>query len=215
MFRIKICGVTSIADALMVAAAGADAIGLNFYPGSPRFVTLETARAIVSELPRQVIKVGLFVNSPAAEVAEAFDGVGLDLVQLHGDEPPDFLTQLEGRPAMKAFRLGPGGLSPVTEYLRLCRAAGCCPSLCLVDAFVPGRYGGTGQSADWGLLQHYPVEPWVPPLVLAGGLTPENVAGAVRKVHPFAVDVSSGVEQAKGIKDADKISAFIEAVRKA
>ncbi len=209
MFRIKICGITRVDDALMVAEAGADAIGLNFYPASRRCVSLETAEAIIAAVPNRVKKVGLFVNWPAAQVIAAFERLGLDLIQLHGDEPPEYLGQLAGRPTMRAFRLGSEGLAPIAEYLDRCRALQCVPALCLIDSFVSGHYGGTGRVADWSKLEPYPIEDWHPPLVLAGGLTPDNVAQAIEQVRPHAVDTSSGVESSPGRKDADLVRRFV------
>jgi phosphoribosylanthranilate isomerase len=215
MFRVKICGITRVEDALTVALAGADAIGLNFYPKSPRCVSLETAKAILAVVPKHVKKVGLFVNAPIADVVAASDELGLDLIQLHGHEPPEYLSRLAGRPVMKALRLGPDGLSGVAEYLDRCRALQCAPTLCLIDSLVPGQYGGTGRAADWSKLEPYPIHKWHPPLVLAGGLTPENVAQAIRQVRPHAVDTSSGVESSPGRKDPELVRRFVAAAKAA
>ena len=215
MFQVKICGITSVDDALAVAQAGADAIGLNFYPRSPRHVTTDVARDILKALPAGVVKVGLFVDTPADEVCRLFDDLHLDLIQLHGDQPPEFLTHLGGRPVMRAFRVGPDGLRPVAEYLARCRMLAVLPTLVLLDSLVAGAYGGTGQRADWGVAKQYVAEPGVPPLVLAGGLTPENVADAIRTVRPAAVDVASGVESQPGRKDPAAVGAFIQAARAA
>lgn len=211
MFRIKICGITTVEDALAVAEAGADAIGLNFYPKSPRYVTPETARRIADCLPRGIIKVGLFVNSPADEIARIFGQTGLDLIQLHGDEAPSVLGGLAGRPVMRAFRVGEAGLRPVLDYLDQCRGLGCLPELCLLDAFQQGHYGGTGVTADWSLVGDYPRDGAYPPLVLAGGLRPENVAEAIRQVQPVAVDTASGVERVPGRKDPKLVARFVQA----
>ena len=215
MFRIKICGVTSVDDALAVAAAGADAVGLNFYPGSPRCVERDTARRIAGVLPDGVVKVGLFVNAAAEDVCKTFDRLGLDLVQLHGDEPPEFLAQLGGRPVIRAFRLGPAGLEPVGEYLRQCRQLGCPPRLSLIDSRTGGAYGGSGQVADWTVAGRYAADRDAPPLVLAGGLTAENVGRAVRAVRPAAVDTASGVESSPGHKDPAAVEALVAAARAA
>lgn len=215
MFRVKICGITSVEDARAVAAAGADAVGLNFYPRGPRYLTAEKARRIVEALPAGLIKVGLFVNAPAEEVCRTFDRLGLDLIQLHGDEPPTFLTQLGHRPVMRAFRLGPAGLAAVASYLEDCRRLDCMPRMALVDAHVEGEYGGTGQVADWQVLGRYPHDQEHPPLVLAGGLTPDNVAEAIRTVQPAAVDTASGVESSPGRKDPAAVEAFVRAARAA
>jgi phosphoribosylanthranilate isomerase len=215
MFHIKICGITRVDDALAAAQAGADAIGLNFYPASPRFVSPAQAEAIVAaELPG-VVKVGLFVGSDAREVCETFDRLKLDLIQLHGDEPPEYLAHLGGRPVMRAFRLGPAGLSPVVTYLDDCRRLGCLPRLVLLDAYTPGVYGGTGEIADWAVAAEYRAMDQVPPLVLAGGLTPQNVTRAIRSVRPAAVDTASGVESSPGRKDPAAVAAFVRVAREA
>lgn len=215
MFRIKICGITTVEDARMVAAAGADAVGLNFCPQSPRHIALETARRIAECLPASAVKVGLFVNPPAARVLTVSDQLGLDLIQLHGDEPPEFLRELEGRRVVRAFRVGAEGLRPMLDYLERCRRLACLPQLCLVDSYRKGQYGGTGQVADWSLLGGYAREGAAPPLVLAGGLTPENVAEAIQAVHPYAVDTASGVESSPGRKDPELVERFVAAARTA
>jgi phosphoribosylanthranilate isomerase len=215
MFRVKICGLTSVGDALLAARSGADAIGLNFYPQSARCVDIATARQIAQALPAGVVKVGLFVNAAAADVCRTFDDLGLDLIQLHGDEPPDYLPLLGGRPVMRALRLGSGGLTPIIAYLDECRRLECLPRMTLVDACVMGQYGGTGQSPDWNALSPYHAETWLPPLVLAGGLTLRNVVAAIHAVIPAAVDVSSGVESAPGRKDPAAVEAFVQAARAA
>lgn len=218
MFRIKICGITNVDDALTAARAGADAVGLNFYPKSRRGIDAETAGRIVASLPHGISKVGLFVNADVDDVIRRFDGLGLDLIQLHGDEPPGYLAQLGGRPVMRAFRPGPDGLEPLRRYLADCRRLGCTPRMVLIDALVPGRYGGTGQVADWQLLTAYHEAAGThpsPPLVLAGGLTPGNVAEAVATVRPAAVDAASGVESSPGRKDPAAVEAFVRAARTA
>jgi phosphoribosylanthranilate isomerase len=215
MFRIKICGITNVEDALAAARAGADAVGLNFYPKSPRHIDLDTARQIVDRLPAGITKVGVFVNVAVEEVCRTFDQLGLDLIQVHGDEPPEFLARLGQRPVMRAFRLGPAGLEALAEYLAACRRLQCLPRRTLIDSFVPGDYGGTGKVPDWAVLSVYPAEPWHPPLVLAGGLTPENVAAAIRTVRPAAVDTASGVEIGPGRKDHARIAGFVAAARAA
>jgi phosphoribosylanthranilate isomerase len=215
MFRIKICGITNVDDARAVAAAGADAVGLNFYPESPRCVDPEQARQIVDALPDELVKVGLFVNAPREEVCRTFDRLGLDLIQLHGDELPEFLTRLGDRPVIRAFRLGQSGLDPLHRYLDDCRRLECVPRLVLVDAWVKENYGGTGQVADWQVIKEFPAGKACPPLVLAGGLTPENVAEAIRTVRPAAVDTASGVESSPGRKDPEAVEAFVSAGRRA
>jgi len=215
MFRVKICGITSRDDARAVVKAGADAVGLNFYPKSPRYVTLEKARRIADVLPQELIKVGLFVNAAAEEVCRTFDRLDLDLIQLHGDEPPAFLAELGDRPVIRAFRVGPDGLQPVDEYLRRCRELERLPRLVLVDAYVKEAYGGTGSVADWDALRTIPPGETFPPMVLAGGLTPHNVAEAIRTVRPAAVDTASGVESSPGKKDPAAVEAFVQAARAA
>ena len=215
MFQTKICGITNVEDALVVAQAGADAIGLNFYSRSPRHITEAAAGEIVRALPAGIVKVGLFVDTPAADICRLFDHLPLDLIQLHGDQPPEFLAQLGDRPVMPAFRVGPERLGPVTAYLTRCRELAQRPAMVLLDALVVGEYGGTGQIADWSAAQTLAVESDVPPLVLAGGLTPANVAAAIRTVGPTAVDVASGVESRPGRKDPALVEAFLRAARTA
>ena len=202
--RVKICGVTRLEDALAACRAGADALGFVFYPPSPRNVSIETARAIVRGLPAFVTSVGLFVDASADFVARARAEVPLDVLQFHGDEPPAFCAQF-GAPYIKAVRMRPE--VDLLEYARRYeRARGL-----LLDAFVSGAQGGTGQRFDWSLIPaHVPL-----PIVLSGGLDPENVVAAIRCVRPWAVDVSSGVERSKGIKDAARVAAFISEVRNA
>ncbi|OHB69767.1 MAG: hypothetical protein A2V70_16860 [Planctomycetes bacterium RBG_13_63_9] len=221
MFCIKICGVTTVDDARAVVEAGADAVGLNFYPKSPRCIGLDQARRIIAALPDnpdEMAKVGLFVNAAAEDVCRTFDQLGLDLIQLHGDEPPEYLVSLAGRPVMRAFRLGQQGLRPVGRYLEHCQRLRCAPRTVLIDSHVEGVLGGSGQVADWRALQTWsdlPPHGTAPPMVLAGGLTPENVAEAIRTVCPAAVDTASGVESAPGRKDRSKVEAFVRAARAA
>jgi phosphoribosylanthranilate isomerase len=215
MFRIKICGITCVEDALATVRAGADAIGLNFYPRSPRYVSLETARQIIAILPKEMVAVGLFVNAPSSDVCRVSDDLQLDLVQLHGDEPPEYLVQLGTRPIMRAFRVGADGLQPVLAYLDRCRELAAMPRLSLLDSPAGAKFGGTGQTGDWSAAAQYAVQANVPPLVLAGGLTPSNVAAAIQAVHPAAVDVASGVESSPGRKDPAAIEAFVLAAKSA
>jgi phosphoribosylanthranilate isomerase len=201
--RIKICGITRTEDARAAAAAGADAIGLVFYPPSPRYLSLARAREIRDALPPFVQSVALFVNADAAQVAQVIGHVHPAMLQFHGEESPEFCAQF-GMPFVKACRVAQG--VDLLEYLRPFAAA----SGWLLDAHVQ-EYGGVGASFDWGLVPASLERP----LVLSGGLTIENVGGAVRRVRPWAVDVSTGVESAKGIKDAAKIAAFVAEVRNA
>ncbi|MDM8350121.1 phosphoribosylanthranilate isomerase [Pseudomonas sp. sp1636] len=202
--RCKICGITRVEDALAAVEAGADAIGLVFYAKSPRAVTVAQAQAILTALPPFVTAVGLFVDSERSELNAILDVLPLDLLQFHGDESP---AACEGfrRPYIKALRVKPGDDMAARIGL-YASAAGV-----LLDTFVPGVPGGTGEAFDWSLVPRgLPV-----PIILAGGLTPENVRAAIEQVRPYAVDVSGGVEASKGLKDRDKIHAFVRAVRSA
>ena len=201
--RIKICGITRVEDAHAAADAGADAIGLVFYPPSPRFLTHEQARELQNAVPPFVSTVALFVNPTREQVVQVLERVRPAMIQFHGDESPAFCSQF-GVPYVKACRVRPG--VDLIEYLRpFSGAAGW-----LLDSHVE-EYGGVGERFDWSLVPRERIRP----LVLSGGLTRENVREAVRRVRPWAVDVSSGVESAKGIKDAAMIAAFIAEVRDA
>lgn len=200
--RSKICGITRVEDALHAAEAGADAIGLVFYAKSPRAVDVRQAREIVAALPPFVTTVGLFVNASRCEVNEILDALPLDLLQFHGDESAAECAGYH-RPYVKALRVRPGD-DVRARCAEFPQAAGI-----LLDTFVPGVPGGTGEAFDWTLV---PDDPGCP-IILAGGLTAENVATAIRQVRPWAVDVSGGVEARKGIKDAAKVRAFLAAVR--
>lgn len=206
MTKIKICGITNLNDALAAADAGADLLGFNFYPESPRYIDIGLCRGITSKLLNRyahVVFVGVFVNMPASEIYATIETCGLELAQLHGDETPEMLVVLGGR-AFKAFHGVPDDTT-ITGYTRVAA-----PAL-LVDAAVKGVYGGSGVVADWSAAAE--LSKGVP-LLLAGGLTPENVAEAVRQVHPWGVDVASGVEVSPGVKDFGKMKRFVEAARK-
>lgn len=190
-FKTKICGVTNCEDAVAVSAAGVDAIGLNFFAGSKRFVDLPTAREIAAALPPQVSKVGVFVNASSGDIHDAVAEAKLDFVQLHGDEPPEFLSQLQGQRIIRAFRCK-AGLEPVAKYLDQCQVA---PVAVLVDAYDADEYGGTGKSLYWPDLVDAGRYLGDLPLILAGGLTPANVARAIHEAGPFGVDTASGVEE--------------------
>ena len=211
MFHIKICGVTCAEDALAAAAVGADCIGLNFYPKSVRYLPPERAAAVVGAIPDDVLKAGVFVNAPLAEIRDLAERFELDYVQLHGDEPPETLAELAGLKVIKAFRLGPAGIPPVADYLDRCYQLASMPALVLLDAHQSGAYGGTGQTVDWAAAREYHDLGAGPSLVLAGGLTPENVANAISAVSPAAIDVASGVESSPGRKDPAKLAALIAA----
>ncbi|MBV4551108.1 phosphoribosylanthranilate isomerase [Pseudomonas sp. SWRI102] len=200
--RSKICGITRVEDALAAVEAGADAIGLVFYAKSPRAVTVQQARAIIRALPPFVTPVGLFVNASRCELGEILDAVPLAMLQFHGDETPD---DCEGwhRPYIKALRVKAGD-----DISASCQAFSGASGI-LLDTYVEGVPGGTGEAFDWALVPRGLCKP----IILAGGLTVQNVAEAIAHVRPYAVDVSGGVEQAKGIKDQAKIRAFMAAVR--
>jgi phosphoribosylanthranilate isomerase len=201
--RVKICGIREPAHARIAAEAGADAIGLVFHPQSPRYVTAEQAARIAAELPPFVMAVGLFVDHDEAQVREILGTVALDLLQFHGDQPPDFCERF-GRPYVRAVRMGPG--ADLIEYAGRFKRA----KALLLDAHVAGERGGTGRGFDWALIpRELPI-----PIILSGGLDVENVARAVREVKPWAVDVSSGVETGRGSKDPAKIVEFIRSVKR-
>ena len=202
MVRIKICGITRIEDALAAVEAGADALGFMFYEPSKRHVSFAKAAEIIRELPPFVAKVGVFVNPSDSFVSEAIETTGIDTLQFHGDEPPEFCTGFR-LPFLKAFRVRDReSLKPVADY----------PSCAvLLDSYVAGELGGTGAKFNWDLAAE--LVSTGRRVALAGGLNPGNAAGAVRSVRPYALDVSSGVESAPGIKDADKMARFIRAAR--
>jgi len=211
--RVKICGLTSVADAVACAELGADWIGLNFHPRSPRRVAPEVAAAILAGLPPSAAAVGVFVDRPAWEVADLADRLGLGIVQLHGQEPPEDLPVLSRFRIVRAFRIGPGtDWDTVTAYLARAEALGRRPDAVLIDAYVPGQAGGTGASISEDLLDRRPP---LPRLILAGGLTPQNVAERIARARPWMVDVASGVESAPGRKDRAAVAAFIRAAHTA
>ena len=202
--QVKICGLTSVADALAAAAAGADMIGLMFSEQSPRLISLQTAAAISRALPPFVLKVGVFVNPDEAQVTEAIAAGGLNLLQFHGDEPSEFCTQF-GLMSVKALRVqNADSLAALENYAT---------DAFLLDAYSKSGLGGTGEKFNWDLAIE--AQKFGKPIFLAGGLTPANVEDAVKKVNPFAVDVSSGVESAPGKKDTAKVRAFIQAAKQA
>ena len=201
--RIKVCGITRPEDGLAAVNAGADAIGLVFYPPSPRAVTIEQAQAIVKQLPAFVTVVALFVNEKREAINHILNSVSIDLLQFHGDESPE-MCEGYGRPWIKAIRMKEGvDLPAIAEKYTGSRGL-------LLDAYEAGKPGGTGSRFDW---QRIPTE-LAGRIILAGGLNPENVETAVASVRPWAVDVSGGVEASKGIKEAQKIAAFIRGVKR-
>jgi phosphoribosylanthranilate isomerase len=201
MVRVKVCGVTSIADALMCVAAGVDAIGLNFWPGSVRRCAEDVAREIADAVAGRALLVGVFVDAPEAEIARIYAAVGLGCVQLHGAEPPELVARFLPH-AYKALRVRDAGvLAEVRAFPG---------EHVLLDAYVPGAVGGTGATFDWSLAAQVARER---KLTLAGGLTPRNVGEAVRAVQPYCVDTASGVESAPGVKDAGLVRAFVAATK--
>ncbi len=200
--KVKICGITRVEDALAAVRLGADALGFNFWPRSKRYLPPDRARAIVRRLPPFVTAVGVFVDPTREEVLRAVDQSGVGVAQLHGDEPPQLCASLP-LPVLKAIRLaGPQALAQLASYE---------VQAFLLDAPSAG-YGGSGTTCDWSLAAAVASEL---PVVLAGGLGPENVAEAVRTVRPWAVDVASGVESAPGVKDADRMRLFVERAKEA
>lgn len=203
MTRTKICGITRVEDVLAVARSGADALGLVFYEKSPRYVTVQQAMELAKAVPPFVAVVALFVNPSEEEVRNVLRYVPLDVLQFHGEESPEFCEQF-GLPYLKAVRVRPG-MDLIQCAARYAGAQGL-----LLDAYIEGTHGGTGESFDWGLIPHdLPL-----PVILSGGLNAANVAEAIRQVRPYAVDVSSGVEAAKGIKEVTKVAAFINEVKR-
>jgi len=212
--KVKICGITNLEDARVAALAGADFLGFIFYPRSPRYVTPEMAGQIVAALRAErltVLTVGVFVDASLAEIEHAMRVAGLDLAQLHGSEPPELVQALNGR-AFKALRprSGDEAITDALRYRPVTPADARAPQL-LVDAYYPGAYGGTGQTGDWSIA-HTLVQQ-CERLLLAGGLTPDNVVQAISQVQPWGVDVSSGVEASPGRKDHGRVRAFIAAAR--
>lgn len=201
--RIKICGITSVADALAAVEAGADAIGLMLWAPSKRYVTNAKAAEIARALPPFVSKVGVFVDASAEEVRRAVSEIGLDTVQLHGEETPQFCAQFAPVKTVKAFRIkDSNSLTPLNGFNT---------DAWLLDSYVAGQQGGTGAVFNWDLAVQ--AKDAGKPIILAGGLTPENIAEAVHQVWPYGVDVSSGVESAPGKKDREMIRDFVAAVR--
>jgi phosphoribosylanthranilate isomerase len=203
MVRIKICGITNLEDALMAAALGAHALGFVFYPESPRYVSPEAAWRIIAQLPPLVLSVGVFVDAEAEVVRNLAGLAGLDWVQLHGHEPPEYCQNL-GHRVIKAFRIrDEDSLATLADYQGAAQAF-------LLDTYRPDKPGGTGEPFKWSLAREAQT---YGPIILAGGLTPENVTQAIKIAEPLAVDVASGVEATPGKKDPKKLQAFFAAVR--
>ena len=203
--KIKICGITNTEDAKVAWESGADALGFILYAQSPRYVDPQTVKTIVSGLPPFIVSVGIFVNESSKTVQNIMEKCGLTYAQLHGDETPEYCETLD-RPILKALRLKDrSSFLSLAEYRGRAGVKGF-----VVDAFSESSYGGTGQTTDWSLAAEVAR---AAPILLAGGLTPENVQDAIAQVHPYGVDVSSGVEVRPGKKDHDKVRAFIRAVQ--
>ena len=216
MFRIKICGITNIDDARAAIDSGADALGLNFYAKSKRRVASDIAPQIASAVPNSIFRVGVFVNHSPDQIQEIAAQIHPSHIQLHGDESPQFLNNLPATTkVIRAYRCGAGGLAPLVTYIEECRALGRAPDAVLIDADAGAAYGGTGHTADWTSIVNEREMLRGIPLILAGGLTPTNVAAAIDAVRPDAVDVASGVEREPGKKDRDLINRFIGAAREA
>jgi phosphoribosylanthranilate isomerase len=217
---IKICGIRNVETATQIAALNPDAIGLNFFAMSPRSVDVKTADSISSAIPLTVERIGLFVNHSTEEVLDICRRCSIDTAQLHGDESPEFLVDLRSaHPDLKllrAFRVdAASGCSEIADFLTKCEQLGVTLDGCLVDSKVEGEYGGTGHTAPWDLLaDQYDSARW-PSLILAGGLTPDNVAEAIPTTRPWGVDVASGVESSRGVKDIGLVERFIRAARSA
>ena len=215
MFQIKICGVTCVQDAMMVAGSGADALGLNFYPSSRRYVTERQAEEICHCLPNKTIRVGVFVNASVSQMCDLAEHLRLDWLQLHGDESPEIIASLAPRRVLRAFRPRERDLQQEIEYLQFCRARSAVPEAVLIDAYDPREYGGTGKTADWSAVPAFQDQVAPIPVVLAGGLRADNVGEAIRMARPAAVDTASGVEIHPGRKDAELVRAFVDAARSA
>jgi phosphoribosylanthranilate isomerase len=202
--RIKFCGITSLGDAQLAVEAGAWALGLIFWPGSPRRCELPEAERIAAQLRRQARITGVFVNAPLDEVVAVADGVGLGMVQLHGDEGPSYCTEVARRTGAKVIKA-----ARVRARADLQALSAFHTDFHLLDTHEAGQWGGTGKTFDWDLAtaRTSPI-----PLILSGGLTPENVAGGIAAMRPYAVDVASGTEASPGVKDPEKLRAFAEAV---
>lgn len=199
--RVKICGITCPEDGVYAASQGVDAIGLVFYPPSPRAVNCQQAKLIADALPPFVATVALFVNATVNEVSDVLAAVRIDVIQFHGDETPEYCEQF-GRPYLKAIRMRPEvDLNEIADQYASAQAL-------LLDTYRPGVAGGTGETFNWDRVPHK----FKMPIILAGGLSPENVGAAIKQASPYAVDISGGVEATKGIKDAAKVTAFMRGV---
>ncbi len=207
MTKVKICGITNLEDALLSAKLGADMLGFNFYSKSPRYIESDKAGEIVNHLSEDILKVGVFVNDSIETLIEISDDVGLDVIQLHGDETPEFVIELKAKTGLeiiKAFRASPE-FKPDSVFAYQADAI-------LLDAYSPNEHGGTGETFNWEIARNLQSKL---PMFLAGGLTPENVKKAINTVRPYAVDVASSVESGKRKKDRGKLEAFIRNAKNA
>ena len=214
---IKICGIKDELTAEAVCGLSPDAIGLNFHPHSPRSVTQVVAARIARLVPDEVLRVGVFVNRAASEIEDLTNECRLDQIQLHGDESPEQIADVRSRlpniPVIRAWHMAGESLADLEAHLSNCHMLGIELAGCLIDSRVPGAYGGTGHTVAWGALARaYRRDSWSP-LILAGGLTPDNVADAIRSTQPWGVDVASGVESAPGVKDIERVRRFIANAR--
>jgi phosphoribosylanthranilate isomerase len=200
--KVKICGITNINDAMAAVEFGADALGFVFFQGSPRYISPDAAAEIIRKLPSFATTIGVFVDEKPSQIEKTTALTGIDVIQLHGDEPPEACTF--SRRIIKAIRVKSlASLDPLVHYQDKVSAF-------LLDSFSPNSFGGTGQKFNWDIATY---AKQFGKIILSGGLTPDNIIEAVKQVGPYGVDVSSGVEAAKGIKDADKVAAFVAAVR--
>jgi len=203
MTSIKICGITNLEDAVAAIAMGVDALGFNFYKPSPRYVTPQSAREIIEQLPQSVLKVGVFVNESPDHVRSIADDAGITAVQLHGDESPDYCRKLADQYVIKALAVGHNFDTQIIVRYPV--------NAIMLDTKHNTLRGGTGRAFDWSIAQQ--VSKIVPKLYLAGGLSPENVTGAIETVRPYAVDACSSLEDSPGKKNHDRMRAFVAAVR--
>ena len=216
MFQIKICGVTNADDARAAVQAGADALGFNFHRLSKRFIELEEMRQITHVVPSGVTKVGVFVNHSTREIQDAAEVLQPAYIQLHGDEPAEFLADLPSSiKIVRAYRCEANGLAPLASYLERCHSCGRMPDAVLLDSDTAGAFGGTGRAADWSLIARQRTMLGDASIVLAGGLSPANVASAIATVRPDAVDVASGVERQPRLKDRELMKQFVVTARAA
>ena len=209
LFKTKVCGITSVADAKACCAAGVDAIGLNFYDPSPRCITVSLAVEIAAAVGNEIQLVGLFVNHAVDDVRAIHQEIGLQYVQLHGDEDPNYLRQLKDLPLIKAFRCRENETAEIVDFLAACTTLDITLQAILLDAFQSGSYGGSGQRLDWEALKNNTHSFGGYDWVLAGGVDADNVASAITVACPTAVDVASGVESSAGKKDAELVQRFV------